>query len=82
MMVPHEILARRLRALTGARKIRTTHLAEATGINRQSLTTKLDNTVQFTYDELRRVIEVLGVDWQELLSADEEETMGGAIREK
>lgn len=52
----------------GAQKMSRKRLSEKTVISRPSLTKKLDGEVAFTYDELMRVVEVLGVNWEQLLT--------------
>lgn len=67
-LVDSETLARRLRMHMGADKVSRLRLAASTNISRPSLANKLDGQVQFTYDELRRIVAALGLDWRQLIS--------------
>jgi hypothetical protein len=67
------VLARRIRMVMGDQKVTRKALAQASGISRPSLAHKLDGRVPFTYNELVRIIESLGVVWQDLLADQPEE---------
>lgn len=68
-MVSSDELARRLRAHMGDQKMTRLRLSQLAVISRPSLANKLDGRVQFTYPELMRVIDVLGLSWRDLLRA-------------
>lgn len=59
--------------IMGTNKVSRSALAEATGISRPSLANKLDGKVSFTYDEVIRVIETLGIAWEDLLGEHDDE---------
>lgn len=65
-------LCLRMRGVMGAQKMSRKHLAELTGISRPSLGKKLDAQVPFTYDEIRAVVDALGVSWVPFLSDDDD----------
>lgn len=67
-LVAPVVLARRIRMIMGDQKLSRKRLAELTTISRPSLASKLDAQVAFTYDELLRVVDALGVSWAELLA--------------
>jgi transcriptional regulator with XRE-family HTH domain len=62
-------LARRIRMVMGDKRWSRKKLAEVTGISRPSLSNRLNGDVDFTYAELRAVIEALEVEWEELLAS-------------
>jgi transcriptional regulator with XRE-family HTH domain len=68
-MVSSVELARRLRMHMGDQRMTRLRLSQLAGISRPTLTNKLDGHTQFTYPELLRVIDALGVSWLELLTA-------------
>ncbi|OBB89122.1 hypothetical protein A5760_23055 [Mycobacterium colombiense] len=73
-LVSPEVLARRIRMIMGAQKLSRKRMAEAVDISRPSLANKLDAKVPFTYNELLRVIAVLGVAWEELLAGHRDDS--------
>jgi transcriptional regulator with XRE-family HTH domain len=79
-LIPPDGLARRIRMIMGDQKISRKRLAAEAKISRPSLASKVDGRVPFTYNEVLRVIEVLGVSMEILLDDEEEED--GPIRLK
>lgn len=67
-LVAPDALARRIRMIMGDKKVTRKWLAQQTNISRPSIASKLDARVAFTYDELLRVIDALGVAWEELFT--------------
>jgi hypothetical protein len=78
-LVAPDVLARRIRMIMGDQKMSRKQLSVATHISRPSMANKLDAQVAFTYDELLRVIDALGVSWEELL-ADSASSYEGPVR--
>lgn len=62
-----DIVSARLRGHMGERKITRTVLSNASGISQSSLGKKLDKQTPFTYDEMDRVLEALGLSWKWLV---------------
>ncbi|AUV60825.1 transcriptional repressor [Mycobacterium phage Rem711] len=58
-----ESIGERLRAYMGVHKISRAKLAVASGINRQSLSTKLDGQVDFTIDDITKIARALNRSW-------------------
>jgi transcriptional regulator with XRE-family HTH domain len=79
-LVAPDVLARRIRMIMGDQKLSRKRLAMEAGISRPSLANKLDAQVSFTYDELVRIVEVLGVSWDALLSEGGDNPLDDALR--
>lgn len=67
--------------IMGDQKISRKRLAQLTEISRPSLANKLDAQVPFTYDELTRVVDALGLQFDALFAAGADDSpLGDAAK--